>query len=80
MDLKTSIGDIEANISVAIDLQVTALHALTIEFREQAATDTLAYSIVALDRAEVLLHEARNAAIAARGKLIEEENSAARTQ
>lgn len=73
MDTTAQRDELEARISVAMDLSEKALASVTIAWKEQEAIGLLSYARVALNRAHDLLDSAESICTATRVKLREEE-------
>lgn len=73
-------GEIEAQVSVAMDLSEKSLNALTISWKDMQGIDRAAYSLVALRRAAQLLTEAAEKVKALQCELRAEEDRAERSE
>lgn len=73
-------GEIEAQVSVAMDLSEKSLNALTISWIDMQGIGLAAYSLVALRRAAQLLTEAAEEVKALQCELRAEEDRAERSE
>jgi hypothetical protein len=76
IDTENMRGEVEAEVSVAMDLSEKALSSMTIAWKDREAIGLTAYAVVALRRAAALLESAADASARLRQALREEEDRA----